>query len=299
MTRNKKILLGVILLIIILLLPSIPFLVIQGQYSFSEFWNIFFTKIFSWKAFLSAFGPIAKQIPNSIIITFIAMLIGLILGLVLALIKLNKIPILDQLRALFVSFIRGTPIIVQLFLTYTGIPLILKAINMNYGTNYNVNSIPAMLFVIITFSLNEAAYGSETIRSSIQSVDRGQIEAAKALGMTNVQVFMRVTFKEALTVATAPLGNALIGLLKTTSLAFVAGVVEMTAQAQIIGGSNFRQFETYCALALLYWPMCIILELLIRWIEKSIEIDMSEGNRKIRTTIRISRNSNPLDRGGL
>lgn len=296
MTRNKKILLGLGLLILLIILPSIPFFVNQGQYSFNEFWSLFFTKIFSWSAFLAAFGPIAKQIPNSLIITFIAMIIGLLLGLLLALIKLNKIPILDQLRAVFVSFIRGTPILVQLYLTYTGIPLILKAINMNYGTTYNVNSIPAMLFVIITFALNEAAYGSETIRAAIQSVDNGQIEAAKALGMTNFQVFIRVTLKEALTVATAPLGNALIGLLKSTSLAFVAGVIEMTAQAQIIGGSNFRQFETYCALALLYWPMCIVLELLIRWIEKSLEITMKKNDKKVRTQVTLA--TNPFDNNG-
>jgi len=295
MTRNKKIILGVAILIVVLLLISSPFLLFQGQYNFHDFWQLFFTKIFSWQAFISAFGPIASVIPTSLIITFVAMFFGLVLGLLLALIHLNKIPVLNQLRALFVSFVRGTPILVQLYLTYTGIPLILKAINMNYGTNYNVNSIPPMLFVIITFALNEAAYGSETIRAAIQSVDNGQIEAAKSLGMTNFQVFTRVTIKEALTVATAPLGNALISLLKSTSLAFVAGVVEMTAQAQIIGGSNFRQFETYSALALLYWPMVIILELIIRWIEKSLEIKM-KNPKKLQTGISLK--SNPFDNGG-
>ncbi|MFC4652383.1 amino acid ABC transporter permease [Lactococcus nasutitermitis] len=295
MKKNKKVVLGLLLLLILILLPSIPFLVAKGHYTFTQFWQLFFKQIFSWKAFVSAFLPIIKEIPTSLIITVIAMILGLVLGLLLALVRINKIPILNQLRALFVSFIRGTPIIVQLYLTYTGIPLILKAINMNYGTSFNVNSIPAMLFVIITFGLNEAAYGSETIRAAIQSVDNGQLEAAKSLGMTNFQVFTRVTFKEALTVATAPLGNALIGLLKSTSLAFIAGVVEMTAQAQIIGGSNFRQFETYCALALVYWPICIIFELLIRLIERNLEINMKDDNKKIRT--QISLNSNPFDTG--
>lgn len=296
MKKNKKIIIGLIILIALIILPMIPFLVVKGQYNFHDFWIMFFTKIFSWSAFQSSFIPIIKLIPISLEMTIIAMFFGLLLGLFLALIRINKIPVLNQLRALFVSFIRGTPILVQLYLTYTGIPLILKAINMNYGTSYNVNAIPAMLFVILAFALNEGAYNSETIRAAIQSVDKGQLEAAKSLGMTQFQVFMRVTLPEAATVATAPLGNALIGLLKSTSLAFVAGVVEMTAQAQIIGGSTFRLFETYLALAFVYWPICIIFENLIRLIERKLDIKMPKDTRKIRTQVSISQN--PFDING-
>ncbi len=296
MKKNKKVLIGLIVLVALIVLPMIPFLVIKGQYNFHDFWSMFFTKIFSWTAFLSSFLPIIKQAPESLFITAIAMVFGLILGLLLALVRLNKIPILNQIRAVFVSFIRGTPIIVQLFLSYTGIPLILKAINMNYGTNLTVNILPASLFVIVAFALNEGAYNSETIRAAIQSVDKGQIEAARSLGMTNFQVFWRVTLPEAATVATAPLGNALIGLLKSTSLAFTAGVVEMTAQAQIIGGSTFRQFEAYLTLALVYWPICIVFEILIRLIERKLSIKMPLDNRKLRTQISISRN--PFDMTG-
>lgn len=173
MNKNKKIILGVGLLLVLILLPALPFLLIKGQYNFHDFWAMFFTKIFSWEAFVSAFVPIIKMIPSSLEMTIIAMFFGLLLGLLLALVRINKIPILNQLRALFVSFVRGTPILVQLYLSYTGIPLILKAINMNYGTSYNVNTIPAMLFVIVAFALNEGAYNSETIRAAIQAVDRG------------------------------------------------------------------------------------------------------------------------------
>lgn len=101
---------------------------------------------------------------------------------------------------------------------------------------------------------------------------------------------MRVTLPEAATVATAPLGNALIGLLKSTSLAFVAGVVEMTARAQIIGGSTFRLFETYLALALVYWPICIIFELLIRGLERKLDVRMPNNKRKNRAQISLSKN---------
>jgi polar amino acid transport system permease protein len=274
--NNSKLpyMIGFGVLIAIILAIILPFLIIPGKYSFADFWSLFFDKIFKLSAFLSAFGYIVPKIPATLIVTGISAFFGLFLGLLLALIKINKIPVLNPIRALFVSFIRGTPIYVQLILTYTGIPLILQAINLNYGTNYNVNAISPLFFAALAFSLNEAAYGSETIRSAIESVDQGQIEAAKSLGMTSFQAFVRVTIKDAAVVATAPLGIALIGLLKGTSLAFVVSFVEMTAEAQIIGGSNFRMLETYAALALIYWGMCIILEFLIRRLEKSLRIEM-------------------------
>lgn len=269
---NKILWLGLGLLVLVALIS--PFFIIQGRYNFQDFWNLFFTKIFSWKAFITAFGPIIFKIPMSLILTLVSGFFGLMVGLLLALVCVNKIPILNPIRAVFVSFIRGTPIFVQLYLAYTGIPLILQAINLNYGTNYNINAVPTSVLAIIAFSLNEAAYNSETIRAAIQSVDIGQIEAAKSLGMTAFQVFKRVTLPEAARVATAPLGNSLIGLLKGTSLAFVVSVVEMTAQAQIIAGSTFRTFETYLALALIYWPLCFILENFIRFVESKLDIQM-------------------------
>lgn len=275
---------GIGVLIASLLAIILPFIILPGKYSFGHFWQMFFSKVFKFSAFTSAFTYVIPKIPETLIVTSISAVFGLLLGLFLALIKINKIPVLNELRGLFVSFVRGTPIYVQLILTYTGIPLILQAINLNYGTNLNVNSIPALFYAALAFSLNEAAYGSETIRAAIESVDQGQIEAAKSLGMTSFQVFIRVTLKEAAVVATAPLGNALIGLLKGTSLAFVVSFVEMTAEAQIIGGSNFRMLETYSALALTYWAMCIILEFLIRRLEKSLRIEMID-TKKIKPLI--------------
>ncbi|GHU38300.1 amino acid ABC transporter permease [Bacilli bacterium] len=290
MKKASKIALGILaILVLAILMISVT---VKGQYTFAEFWRMFFDKIFNWDAFVSAFSPIISRVPTSFIITLIAMALGLVLGLLLALIKLNRIPILDQIRALVVSFIRGTPIYVQLLLTYTGIPLILKAINLNYGTAYNINDISPMLFVILTFAFNEAAYNSETIRSAIESVDVGQIEAAKSLGLTNFQVFKRVTLPEAATVAVAPLGNALMGLLKGTSLAFVAGVIEMTAEAKIIGGSNFRVFESYLAVALVYWAINLVFENLIRLLERNLQITAKHKNKR-----RFIPTGNPFDQG--
>ncbi|MDR1605710.1 MAG: amino acid ABC transporter permease [Streptococcaceae bacterium] len=290
MKKTTKIALSILAVIVLALI--IISVTVKGHYTFTAFWGMFFDKIFNWAAFISAFKPIISRVPTSFIITLVAMAIGLVLGLFLALVKINQLPVLNQLRALFVSFIRGTPIYVQLLLTYTGIPLILKAINLNYGTTYNINAISPMFFVILTFAFNEAAYNSETIRAAIESVDVGQIEAAKSLGMTQVQVFKRVILPEAATVAVAPLGNALMGLLKGTSLAFVAGVIEMTAEAKIIGGSSFRVFESYLAVALVYWAINLVFENLIRLLERKLQITPKQKKKS-----GLIQTGNPFDHG--
>lgn len=135
-----------------------------------------------------------------------------------------------------------------------------------------MNSIPSLLFVLVAFSLNEAAYNSESIRAAIQSIEKGQVEAAHSLGMTSLQVLRRIIIPEAFVVALPTLGNALIGLLKGTSLAFVCSVVEITAQGKILAGANYRYFEVYVSLAIIYWVLTIIIEQIIKFLEKRISI---------------------------
>jgi len=213
-----------------------------------------------------------EYLPMTLEITILSMIIGIVFGMVLAVFKIRRTPVLYRLTTIFVSFTRGTPLLVQLYITYYGIPIILKYYNYFNGTNYNVNSIPSLLFVLVAFSLNEAAFNSENIRGAIQSIDKGQLEAAHSLGMTSFQVLRRVIIPEAFVVALPNLGNALIGLLKGTSLAFVCSVVEMTAQGQIIAGNDYRYFEVYISLAIIYWALTILIEQGIRFIEKRISI---------------------------
>jgi len=228
--------------------------------------------IFDIKLVFTQIPELLKYLPVTLEITILSMILGLIIGLILAMIKIKQIPVLYRISAIFVSFTRGTPILVQLYLTYYGIPIFLKYYNYYNGTNYNLNSIPSLLFVLVAFSLNEAAYNSENIRAAIQSIDKGQIEAAHSLGMTSFQVLKRVLLPEAFVVALPTLGNALIGLLKGTSLAFVCSVVEITAQGKILAGSSYRYFEVYVSLAIIYWVLTIIIEQGIKFIEKRISI---------------------------
>lgn len=220
----------------------------------------------------SQIPTLLAYLPVTLFITFFSMLLGVMLGLIIAIVKMNKILVLYQMAMIFVSFIRGTPLIVQLYLSFYGIPIILRYINYYYHTDLNINSVPPMLFVLFAFSFNEAAYNSETIRAALQSVNKGQIEAAQSLGMTYSQLLRRIIIPEAFIVALPNLGNALIGLLKGTSLAFVCSVTEMTGRGKTLAGHSYRYFEVYISLALIYWALTIIIELIVRYLEKRLTI---------------------------
>lgn len=230
------------------------------------------SNLFDIKMVFTQIPDLLTYLPVTLELAVVAMIVSLILGLILALIKMKKIPVLKQIANLYISVIRGTPVLVQLYVTYFGIPMILKAINLKYGTNYNANGVAPIIYAFIALAVNESAYNAEVIRASLESVPKGQIEAANALGMTYFQALRRVILPEAIVVALPSLGNSFIGLIKGTSLAFVCAVVEMTAAGKIIAGRTYRYFEVYVSLAIIYWIITIIVEQGIKLIEKKIRI---------------------------
>lgn len=234
-------------------------------------------KLFSWRAVFDAIPSILERLPLTIGLTLAGAVAGLILALLFAVIKIYRVKVIYPIQAFFVSFLRGTPILVQLMLSYYGIPLLLKAINQRTGLDMNINAIPASVFAITAFAFNEAAYASETIRAAIQSVNSGEVEAAKSLGMTNKQIYSRVIIPNAAVVATPTLINSLIGLTKGTSLAFSAGIVEIYAQAQILGGGDYRYFERFISVSLIYWGVSFLIENLGLFIEKCMAIKPPES----------------------
>lgn len=236
-------------------------------------------KIFSPKAVFDAVPQILGKLPTTIGLTLLGALFGLILGLLFAIVKIRRVPVLYRIQALFVSFLRGTPILVQLLLSYYGIPMLLRKINLEFGLDWNIDSVPAAVFVVTAFAFNEAAYASETIRAAIQSVNAGEIEAARSLGMTESQVYRRVIIPNAAVIATPTLINSLIGLTKGTSLAFNAGITEMFYQAQIISGNDYRYFERYVAVSLIYWAISFLIENAGRAVENALAIKTPESNQ--------------------
>jgi His/Glu/Gln/Arg/opine family amino acid ABC transporter permease subunit len=184
-----------------------------------------------------------------------------------------------QIAHVYVSFMRGTPLLVQIFLSYYGIPLVLRYLSSLYGWKIDISSIQAIAFMYVSFSLNVGAYLSETIRAAILSVGKGQIEAAESLGMTTAQSLWRIVIPQAAVVAIPNLGNTFIALLKDTSLAFAASVPEIIGQAKIAAARSSKFFEAYIIAALMYWFICIVFERLLNTGEKHLRrYERSAGN---------------------
>lgn len=221
---------------------------------------------------IESLPSIAAQLPITILIAVGSMIFGLIIGLTTALIKIYKVPVLRQISAFYVSFTRGTPLLVQIYLVFYGIPKIIYFLQTDYGwlQSLDVNIISPEVFALLAFSLNLGAYLSETIRSAIESVDQGQFEAAKAIGMSPTQMMLKIIFPQALAVAIPNLGNIFISTIKDTSLVFMIGVIDIMGQAKILGSRGLAFFEVYIAASIIYWIVCMIVARLLLTLEKRI-----------------------------
>jgi len=185
------------------------------------------------------------------------MFFGLLLGFGLALMRLSRFMVLRGLARVYVSFFRGTPLLVQLFVIYYGLPQI----------GIELDPLPAAL---IGFSLNMAAYVCEILRAAISSVDRGQWEAAASIGMTRAQTLRRAILPQAARTALPPLGNSFISLVKDTALAATIQVPELFRQAQLITARTFEVFTMYLAAALIYWVLASALSFLQNRLEAQV-----------------------------
>ncbi|APQ10190.1 cystine ABC transporter permease [Pseudomonas rhizoryzae] len=191
----------------------------------------------------------------TVVLSLGGMFFGLLLGFGLALLRRSQQLLLRGVARLYISFFRGTPLLVQLFVIYYGLPEL----------GVQLDPLPAAL---IGFSLNMAAYTAEIIRSAIGAIDRGQWEAAASIGMTPLQTLRRAILPQALRIALPPLGNSFIALVKDTSLAATIQVPELFRQAQLITARTFEIFSLYLAAALLYWILASLLSTLQERLER-------------------------------
>lgn len=204
-----------------------------------------------------------KAIPVTLYMTGLALLLGLTLGFFIALLRLYKVPVLSRLFIILVTLIRSTPIIVQLYIAFYAIPLIVAAA----FPSVDIGLLPSMLFAITALTLNYSAYMSETLRSAILSVDKGQMEAANSVGMTNAYGMFRIVLPQAAVVALPNLGNQVIGIIKDTSLTYTVMVMEIMGTAKMLAGQGYNFLETYLIATFLYWGICIGVEKIFIYIE--------------------------------
>ena len=194
----------------------------------------------------------------------IAMVTGVVLGLVLALMKMSRIKVLTALASLYIEIIRGTPLIVQALIMAYGLPQLLQSSGISFRWPYLI--IPA----VIVCGLNSAAYVAEVIRSGIQAVDKGQIEAARSIGMTRAQAMKLIVIPQALKIVLPSFGNEFVSLIKETSVLSYVGVVEILRKGALWNAATFNTFEAYIGVALVYMLLTIPSSKLVKHLEKKM-----------------------------
>jgi len=193
-------------------------------------------------------------------ITFFGLLIGFFLGTLAGLGKTVRSQILNKISAVYIETIRGTPLMVQVMFIYFGLP-------MASGTR-----VPPLVAGVTAIALNSGAYIAEIVRGAIQSIDWGQSEAGRSIGLTRFQTVLYVIWPQAFKRMIPPLGNQFIISLKDTSLLVVIGVGELTRTGQEIIAVNFRAFEVWTTVALMYLVLTLTLSKLLAVTEKRLEI---------------------------
>lgn len=201
------------------------------------------------------FSPfILNGVAITLLLTATSLVLGVIGGLLLAVAKMSHRSFLSRAADAYIGFFRGTPLLVQMIGIYTGLPQV--------GIYLSV-----IQSAILALALNEAAYSAEIIRAGIISVDPGQIEAARSLGMSYVLTLRRIIVPQAIRVIIPPLGNEAISLLKSTSLAAVISLEELLRRAQLIVAATYRTLELFTVAAIYY----LIMTAVLTWVQKRIE----------------------------
>ncbi|MFF2091078.1 amino acid ABC transporter permease [Paenibacillus sp. NPDC058174] len=193
-----------------------------------------------------------------------SLVFGLLIGFLVALPRMYNVPVLKRVSQVYVSFFRGTPILIQLFLVYYGVPELLKLVNIDLSRT------DVLVFVILSYSLHSGAFISEGIRAAVNGVDRGQVEAAYSVGMNGFQAFTRIILPQALAISVPIFANLTIANLKDTSLAFTLGAMEMTGKSQTLGTATQHFIETYIALSLIYFVISTVLERTFLYVERRL-----------------------------
>ena len=190
-------------------------------------------------------------------LTILSFTFGLILALLAALVQVAEIRVLKPIARFYIWVIRGTPLLVQLFVIFYGLP----------SLGIILDAFPS---AVIVFSVNTGAYAAETIRAAMESVPRGQLEAGYCAGLTYAQTMRRIILPQAMRTAFAPLSTSLISLVKDTSLAANITILEMFMASQRIAARTYEPFALYCEVGLIYLLFCTVLTALQRRLEKKM-----------------------------
>ena len=229
--------------------------------------------------YAQVFVVVLKGLWVTIFVTLVGFLLATLLGLAVALMALSQSQVLRQVARFYTEVIRGVPILVLLFyIAFVGAPALVALVNAVISPlvgagliePMQVRDVSLMWRAIIALTIGYSAFIAEVFRAGIQAVDKGQVEAAKALGLTRFQRFRLVVFPQAVRVILPPLGNDFVAMVKDSSLVSVLGVADITQMGKVYASGSFRFFETYSIVAYVYLILTIGLSLGLRALEKRL-----------------------------
>lgn len=215
--------------------------------------------MFSVQTFLDAFVPLAWAARYTLLVSCLGIALGLVIGVVVCAMRLSGSGLARRIAALWVSFLRGVPLLVQLLLMFYLLPVI------------GVNVAP-LVAAVVTVGICASAYISEIWRGAIGALPKGQAEAARAIGMTPRTVWMRIILPQAVVMSLPALVNELILLVKASSLVSVVGILELTRASQAQAATTFRPLEVYLAAACIYLAINLCLAAFGRWMEHRMAV---------------------------
>ena len=226
---------------------------------------------FDVKFLKSTFPIVMAGIPLTFKLVFIVLSISLILGFLVAIGRKNKKSVLAKILAFYVSFARGTPIMVQIYLLYTALPTVVaRAANEN-GWSFNIYNIKGITYAYVIFSLATIPVMSEMFRGALAAIDKGQLEAAKSIGLSSITAYRRIVMPQAIVYSLPILCTNVTGLVKMSSLAFSLSVFEITAIAKTEGAKHTCYVEAYLIIAVMYVAINLTIELIFKIIEKRVK----------------------------
>ena len=219
---------------------------------------------------ISTFLKTLAGVPVTLGIMLVSIILSFFPALFLALGRHYKVKGVTSFSIIYLAFIRSTPQILLILFFYSLFPSLLN--NLFKGTGINVFNIPPIAYAFVIFSLMTIGSLSEIIRSAILTVDKGQLEAAQAIGLTNSQAYIRIIFPQALRSALPNLCNLVINLVKGTSLVFVMTVKDITAIAKIEAAYGYQYFESYLVIFLMYILVCGLIQFLFNKLENYVKL---------------------------
>jgi polar amino acid transport system permease protein len=245
--------------------------------------------ILTSKNYMDTFIYLTIGVKSTLRITLFSFTMATILGLITGLARVSKNLFLYNISTLYVEIVRGIPLVVlMLYIAFALVPVLVEMIK-SVGA-WGISNFPAIgLFrslasfsirvvsmegrAIIALGFGYGAYEAEVFRAGIQSISKGQVEAAKSLGMTNIQAMRFIVLPQAVRRVLPPLGNDFIACLKDSSLATVLAVPELTQMGRLRRATTFRVMETFNVIAFLYLSMTLLLSSIVRWLEKKLKIE--------------------------